>query len=282
MSLRFDIFGILGTTTGKKLVAALYLPSGLTSAAGATIIGGTVTGAHTITTASSVIYLGLSEDGTLATYGGESVISALPDTTDRPYTVEVREVADATTMTGYSAIATAFAAATEVVAPRQLPDTGGWIVGGLWTVDPKLDTPVSESGDTAPLAVIALPATSRMPRGTDTRNRPRLQVSQFGRASLPLTVFDAFEVALTDLADRTLRFVVHDDNGTSIFTVEDDAITRNAGSEEIDPFILLDVNPGSTAPGQYQWQLWDITASEETPIDLGSGLFVVRRTSLGT
>lgn len=138
MSTTFDIFGVVAPT-GSKLIAALILPSGLATAASTTVNGGTVSGTTTVTTSSTVIYMGLSESPSgSGEYGGTATIAgtALPDTTNRPYTAEVRVVAGGTDMTSYSAIAAAFAASTSVAYTRDVPQTlsGGYLASGAWGV----------------------------------------------------------------------------------------------------------------------------------------------------
>lgn len=135
MSLRFDIFGIL-SPDGGQLVACIRLPSGLVTAAGATITDDHI-GVQTIDTDSTEIYLGLTE-GVGGFFGAESVISALPDTTDRPYTVEVREVASGYDFSVYNDLVSAFNTDwTNIAAAPQVADgsmKGGWIKSGVWTL----------------------------------------------------------------------------------------------------------------------------------------------------
>lgn len=134
-----NIFGVVGPT-GIKAVAALTLPTGLTTAAGTTIAGGTVTGTATVPTGSGQTFMGLSESPT-SVYGGSATIAgtALPDTVDQPFTAEVRQVDPGTDLTNYAAIALAFAAATaagSVLYSRDVPRTlaGGFLKGGAWGV----------------------------------------------------------------------------------------------------------------------------------------------------
>lgn len=136
MSLRLDVFGVIGSATGAKLVAKLWLPGSTSIETNATHTGGTVAGTTTFTGGETEVYLGLVERGVSATFDGQSVISILPDS-PQPYSLEVREVAGGTVMTSYSAIVAAFEAATTpaaVVYSRDIPPTlyGGLIAGGAW------------------------------------------------------------------------------------------------------------------------------------------------------
>lgn len=130
----FDIFDVI-ETTGLKLVAALILPSGLVTGAASTITGGTVTGTAAVPAGAAAVYLGLTE--TPATYYGASSSiagTALPNTTDRPYMVEVRTVAGGTDMTSYAAIAAAYAASSVKAYTRDVPATivNGMLSSGAW------------------------------------------------------------------------------------------------------------------------------------------------------
>lgn len=124
-------------TTGKKLVAEWSLPHGLTTAAGTTVSGGTVTGTATVPTGASAIYAGLSETpagmgqylATLTVAG-----TALPDAVTSPYTMTVYEVATGTDMTSYTAIAAAIASPVTIAYTRDVPSTvsGGYLTDGSW------------------------------------------------------------------------------------------------------------------------------------------------------
>jgi hypothetical protein len=141
MSTPLDITA-LTAAAGSKVVAAVYLPTGLTVAVGTTLAGGTVSG--TVSGGSiegaSVLYVGLTESPAQA-YSALGVLAggtALPD--GGPYHAEARKVDAATDMTSYTAIAAAFAAATaagSLVAPRQsYEDNGGaWLSFGVWGVN---------------------------------------------------------------------------------------------------------------------------------------------------
>jgi hypothetical protein len=129
----FDIFGVV-ESAGQKLVAALFFPAGLATAAGTTIDGGTLNAPVTIDEASEIIYMGLESSGS-GVYSGESDIggTALPDSTNRPYTVEVRVVDAGTDMTDYTELMTAFSASSDVAYTRDaVPLNGGYLVDGAW------------------------------------------------------------------------------------------------------------------------------------------------------
>lgn len=134
MATPFDIFDVI-ETTGLKLVAALILPSGAVTGAASTITGGTVTGTAAIPAGAAAVYLGLSETPNTY-YGASSSIAgtALPNTTDRPYMVEVRTVAGGTDMTSYAAIAAAFVASSTKAYTRDVPTTliNGMLSSGAW------------------------------------------------------------------------------------------------------------------------------------------------------
>lgn len=138
MSTPLDLQQLCIATAASKVVAALTFPAGLVTPAGATINGGSVTGTPTIPTGASAVYLGLVESpstffGAFATIAGTD----LPDSTTQPYTIEARVVAGGTDMATYSAIASAFAAATSAAAlvyTRDVPATmiDGMLVSGAW------------------------------------------------------------------------------------------------------------------------------------------------------
>jgi hypothetical protein len=140
MSTPFDIFGVT-ESAGQKLVAALFLPAGLSTAAGTTIDGGTLNAPVTIDEASEVIYMGLESNGTV--YSGESDIggTALPDSTNRPYTVEVRVVDAGTDMTDYTELSTSFSASSDVAYTRDAaPLNGGYLSDGSWVAGSAADS----------------------------------------------------------------------------------------------------------------------------------------------
>lgn len=138
MASPFDIFDVI-ESTGLKLVAALILPSGLVTGAASTITGGTVTGTAAVPAGAAAVYLGLSETPNTY-YGASSSIAgtALPNTADRPYMVEVRTVAGGTDMTSYAAIAAAFVASTTKAYTRDVPTTiiNGMLSSGAWGAQP--------------------------------------------------------------------------------------------------------------------------------------------------
>lgn len=183
-----------------------------------------------------------------------------------------------------AALAAALSAVGEATTPQAIADamklapTAGAADSG--SVQGKLDG-VTTAAAAAP-GVIALPATARLPSGSDQAAGARLGMSRHSVARFPITVRDAFDAVVTDLADRTLRFVVYSDVEVSVLQVEDGVIERVAATAETDPYVIVPVNSGSTAAGQYHWTLWDITAGTGAAIDLGRGVFVIRAASLGT
>lgn len=128
-------------------------------------------------------------------------------------------------------------------------------------------------------SVVALPATARLPRGADNRRGTRLEMVANAGARIPLTVFDAFDVALNDLDTRILRFVVFDSAGQVVMQLDNADIDRDGGAVDIDPFIWLNADTTNVPAGQYLWQLWDMSGT--LAVDLGGGVFVVRASALG-
>jgi hypothetical protein len=139
MSTPLNIRGI-SYRTGLKIVAVLLLPAGLSTAAGTTIAGGSVSGTTTVSTSSTVIYLGLSETPAgSGSYSANSTIggAGLPDTVGLPYLIEARVVDSATDMTSYAAIAAAYAASSTIAWTEDVVSTigGGALASGVWGVN---------------------------------------------------------------------------------------------------------------------------------------------------
>jgi hypothetical protein len=130
----FNIFGVVAPT-GSRVVAALILPPGKFTSAGTTISGGSMGGPLTVPAGGNAVYamLGLAEaneyDGSF-TIGG----TALPDTTDCPYTVRAKVVDPETNPGDYAAVAAAYVASSDVRWTRDVPDTlkGGTLKSGVW------------------------------------------------------------------------------------------------------------------------------------------------------
>jgi hypothetical protein len=136
----FNVYGVT-EYPAQKLVAILYLPTGLTAPAGLTITGGTVGGPQSIPTGATRVYLGLDEDpdasGEYGATGSIAGTDALPDSdpSDEPYTAKVVVVDPATNMADYAAVAAAADAPGNVIArPRQIMATmgDGHLTDGAW------------------------------------------------------------------------------------------------------------------------------------------------------
>lgn len=122
-------------------------------------------------------------------------------------------------------------------------------------------------------AVIVGPVLARLPAGVDLRERTRIAVVQFASVRQPFMVFDAFGEPMTGLEDRTLKFVVFDENGTGIAEVADTEIDRDTDAES--NYVYVEIPTTATAEaGGFLWQLWDLT-NPSKPGDLGRGSFVV-------
>lgn len=133
MPLPLDIIGVIGTTTAKSVVARVYFPPGLETL-GLVITPADDTG-NPITVADEATHFDLLLiEGPDAIYGRSASLSTLPDTTDRPYTLEVRETAATLDIGDPSEWAAAFDAATEILAPLQTIDRG-FVSNDTWSID---------------------------------------------------------------------------------------------------------------------------------------------------
>lgn len=126
--------------------------------------------------------------------------------------------------------------------------------------------------------VILGPVIAQLPAGIDLRARTKLTAAQFSAPRLELLVFDAAGEPIEDLADRTLRFVIHDENSTGIAQVTDDDIERDTGENAHQLYVNVPTAGTALADGLL-WTLWDIS-NPSRPMDLGRGPFIVEASCL--
>jgi hypothetical protein len=134
-------------------------------------------------------------------------------------------------------------------------------------LDDKVSNAVEAGG-----GVIAGPVFARLPAGIELRGRQRIAVAQFSALRQSINVYDVSGELVNDVADRVLKFVIFDENGTGIAVIEDDDIDRDSAA----PYRIY-VNIPTTATGEagkFLWQFWDVSVPSK-PQDFGRGPFVV-------
>ena len=209
MSLRFDILSVRASVTGYYAIACLYFPSGLSSSGSATITPDSGS-AQAIADGASAIYLLLAESGSTTLHSKGAAISALPDTSALPFTVEVREVASNPTNT-QAGLATAFSGGS-TIAQRQPCEgsmQGGWVKSGAWLLAPYLDSAVSDAGGSQGSAVTVYTSVNY---AGSTPDDPTLPITLYkGRSATigPLT-FTGYAGDLEDGDNLTLRILPKD------------------------------------------------------------------------
>ncbi len=101
----------------------------------------------------------------------------------------------------------------------------------------------------------------------------RLEMFEGESRSKPITVQDSNDDDV-DLSGKTLRFVVEDDEGTRLDTVENADITvSGSGNQIANPFI-----DGDFGSGAWLWKLWDVTTTDQEYV-LVHGDFILRASS---
>lgn len=130
MSTPIDLFGVLAPTN-SGVVACLYLPSGLILSAG-TLVRGT-----TLTTGASGIYFSLYEAPSFEFNGSiDASGTAMPNTINRPYTIEARVVASGINYGNYTIIGNAFLNSNSIAFSRdRYAYGGGYLRSGEWQIN---------------------------------------------------------------------------------------------------------------------------------------------------
>ena len=254
MSLRFDILSVRASVTGYYAIACLYFPSGLSSSGSATITPDSGS-AQAIADGASAIYLLLAESGSTTLHSKGAAISALPDTSALPFTVEVREVASNPTNT-QAGLATAFSGGS-TIAQRQPCEgsmQGGWVKSGAWLLAPYLDSAVSDAGGSQGSAVTVYTSVNYAGSTPDDE-------------TLPITLYKGRKATIGPLTFADYAGDI-EDNDSVLLRIIDKAVYEDTS----DPTIVALVESTATASlvdGTLTLQ-WDLTADDTNNLPAGA------------
>jgi hypothetical protein len=283
------VYGVTADPS-SKLVMAVFMPYGLTTPAGLTLIGGAFPDPVVVPTGQAYFVFGMVEtfdgSGSYQCQGWIDDAVALPDSpANYPYMVAVKQVASGTDLAVYDDCLIEFATGADVRAEQQVPDTfmSGMLRDSTWgAAAVSLDAAtLATLTDVQQVVITPILASAANPRISTRKLATLVQ----GTASSDLVTLTDATGAAIDLSAKDLRMVVAtvnddgdeddrtDDTIAALYKYETGNGLTVQGDD--DNQILIEHDAANTTDaGHFRYWIYDVTDPDQ-PLPRLKGTFDV-------